>query len=467
VDANSLTFGTTASAVQQTAGRILVTTTTNVRDDTKLPGADFVGAITLNQSANDFQGAVSLQNSGANNIVIRDTDALDFGASKLGTGTLTINAVGITQSGAITQTGAGLVTITGNGGAISLANPGNNFVGDVTATSTSSISLADLNNLQVAAAGINAGTSLTLSTGAGVTQAGAITANTLIVTAGGTVNLNLLGGGNFGVNQITNLGAVNVAAGDFVLFDQGGGLNLTAGISAAGGVKVVTTGGMAVTGPVFVTAGAPLSAPNQDPGADPHALVLVANHNSTAGLVGGTNNFNVNGGSFNVNVGNNNAVIYVDTQSASTLGAYVPLDFSANTVYLGSAGNVLTLVNGNRGNLRLAIAGPLETNDQAGQLNIDDLFKKLLEMADPARGAGLVTVNKDRRRQLSAQMAAFKQSRSKGVISPFGFGPLQFLGYDFQDLMDAGYGTPAYDPTKVGNETPKSILDGLPLTNNR
>jgi hypothetical protein len=188
---------------------------------------------------------------------------------------------------------------------------------------------------------------------------------------------------------------------------------------------------------------------------------------TTALLVGGTNNFNVNGGSFNVNVGNNNAVIYVDTQSASTLGAYVPLDFSANTVYLGSAGNVLTLVNGNRGNLRLAIAGPLETNDQAGQLNIDDLFKKLLEMADPARGAGLVTVNKDRRRQLSAQMAAFKQSRSKGVISPFGFGPLQFLGYDFQDLMDAGYGTPAYDPTKVGNETPKSILDGLPLTNNR
>jgi hypothetical protein len=159
------------------------------------------------------------------------------------------------------------------------------------------------------------------------------------------------------------------------------------------------------------------------------------------------------------------AVIYVDTQSASTFGDFFPTNFSPNTVFAGANNNNLTLVNAGSTNRVLAIAGPLEVNDQAGQLNIDDLFKKLMEMADPASAGEVLTVNKDRRKQLNALMAAFKQSRGESVIDPDSFGPLQFLGYDFQDLMDAGYGTPAYDPSKVGNETPKSILDGLPLTN--
>jgi hypothetical protein len=167
-----------------------------------------------------------------------------------------------------------------------------------------------------------------------------------------------------------------------------------------------------------------------------------------AGTVGGPDNFNVQSGSFGATGGP--GVIYVDTQSASTLGNFVPLNFSPNTVFVGTNNNNLNFVNAGSTQWVLAIAGPLEVNDQAGQLNIDDLFKKLMEMADPARGAKQVTVDKGRR---------------KGVIDPFSFGPLQFLGYDFQDLMDAGYGTPAYDPSKVGNETPKSILDGLPLTN--
>ncbi len=457
VTANSLNLGTTAAAVQQAAGTLSVTTTTTVRDDTKAPGLDFVGVISLNQPGNDFQGAVNLQNSGANNVTISDKDGLDFGASTLGSGTFTVNAVGITQSGAIAQTaGAGLVTLTSNAGAVILAMA-NDFIGDVTATSGSSISLADINNLQVAVAGINTGTTLTLSTGGGITQLGAVIAPTLIVTAGGTVNLSLLAGNN-GVNQVVNLGAVTVNGGDFVLFDQGGGLNLGDNITVTGGAKVVTTGGM-TAGNFIVSANAVLS---QVPGNDPlsASVVLVANHNSPLGS-GGPNNFIASAG-FNIQA-SNLSVIYVDTQSASQLGSFTPLDFSPNTVYTGSANNALNLVNGGRGNSILAIAGRLEANDQAGQLNIDDLFKKLQEMADPSRGALAFNADRDKRKKLAAQIAAFNKQRNAGGSGVGRYGPFQFLGYDFEDLLGAGFGTPEFDPTKLDAETTKSILQGLPL----
>jgi len=374
------------------------------------------------------------------------------------------------------------------GGGIGVGPNGNDFGGALSATVTAAgedITLNDRNTLTLGnglipgglttptaagsvvdlTVGINAGASLIAEATAAIAQnpTGAITTHTLTVAAGGDVLLNQLVGG-FGINQITNLGAVSMAGAgsDFVLFDQGGGLNLTASIGSSGGVKIVTTGGMTVNGIVNVATGAPLSITGDDTPAG-YGMVLLANHNSVPGIVGGPNNFQVQTGSFSAT--GSLGVIYVDTQSASTLGNFVPLNFSPNTVFVGTTNNNLNFVNAGSTQWVLGIAGPLEVNDQAGQLNIDDLFKKLMEMADPARGAKQVTVDKGRRKQLNALMAAFKQSRSKGVIDPFSFGPLQFLGYDFQDLMEAGYGTPAYDPSKVGNETPKSILDGLPLTN--
>jgi hypothetical protein len=53
--------------------------------------------ITLTDTSNNFIGAVSLNNSGANNVAVTDANAIIFGTSLVGTGTLTVNAVGITQ----------------------------------------------------------------------------------------------------------------------------------------------------------------------------------------------------------------------------------------------------------------------------------------------------------------------------------------------------------------------------------
>src|SRR5581483_11619014 len=57
-------------------------------------------AITLSQS-NTFTGAVSLSNSGANNVQVTNSTALVLGASTIGSGTL-----GLTVGGSISETGA-------------------------------------------------------------------------------------------------------------------------------------------------------------------------------------------------------------------------------------------------------------------------------------------------------------------------------------------------------------------------
>jgi len=69
--------------------------------------------ITLTTATNDFTGAVSLNNSGANNVSVTDANAIVLGASAVGTGTLGVTAGGaITETGAITQAAAaGAVTL--------------------------------------------------------------------------------------------------------------------------------------------------------------------------------------------------------------------------------------------------------------------------------------------------------------------------------------------------------------------
>lgn len=54
--------------------------------------------IALGNPGNDFTGPVSLNNSGSGSVTVADTNAIVLGASSLGSGALTVNAVGITQS---------------------------------------------------------------------------------------------------------------------------------------------------------------------------------------------------------------------------------------------------------------------------------------------------------------------------------------------------------------------------------
>ncbi|MEJ2573160.1 MAG: hypothetical protein P8164_06150, partial [Gammaproteobacteria bacterium] len=94
-------------------------------------------AITLDNPNNDFGGAVSLINTGPNNILINDINNIIFGTSTIGSGTLTVNAIGITQVGPITQeAAAGTATFNSGAGAIVLTDPGNDFTGPVVLNTT-------------------------------------------------------------------------------------------------------------------------------------------------------------------------------------------------------------------------------------------------------------------------------------------------------------------------------------------
>ena len=122
------------------------------------------GAITLTNAANNFVGAVSLNNTGPNNVALTDANAIIVGASSVGSGTLAVKASGansITQTGPIVQAaGAGGASFTTGGAAITLANAGNDFTGPVSLTNTgaNNVSVRDANALDPCRAAPLAGT---------------------------------------------------------------------------------------------------------------------------------------------------------------------------------------------------------------------------------------------------------------------------------------------------------------------
>ncbi|RDH83866.1 MAG: hypothetical protein DIZ80_06950 [endosymbiont of Galathealinum brachiosum] len=117
-----------------------------------------VGVIALAEN-NQFAGPVSLNNSGNNNVSITDVDNIVFGNTSVGEGSLTVNAVGISQvSGtSLTQdsdTGladgtAGDVTLNAGAGSIDLSEAANDFSGFVLINNTglNNVTITDENKI--------------------------------------------------------------------------------------------------------------------------------------------------------------------------------------------------------------------------------------------------------------------------------------------------------------------------------
>ncbi|MFM7113714.1 MAG: beta strand repeat-containing protein, partial [Planctomycetota bacterium] len=218
---NNLVAKTTGAtgAVTQTAGTLAVGGSSTFQAAT---------TITLTQTTNDFTGAVSLQNFGANNVSITDINAIILGTSSVGTGTFTINAVGITQSGAITQaTGAGAASFTANAGVITLTQS-NDFTGAVTATGAAT-QITDTNALTVS---LTTTGSTVLSAGGNLVASGTVTGATsdLTTTTTGTGTTSF-GATTVGQNlSVTSVGAVS----------QTGALTVTGTASFAAGTSNIT-----------------------------------------------------------------------------------------------------------------------------------------------------------------------------------------------------------------------------------
>ena len=109
-------------------------------------------SIALESVSNDFVGAVTLKNTGANNVSINDANAIIIASSNVGSGTLNINAVGISQTGPIIQQAtAGAATFNAGAGPLTLLNSANDFTGTVSMNNSGSfaVQLGDANALQL------------------------------------------------------------------------------------------------------------------------------------------------------------------------------------------------------------------------------------------------------------------------------------------------------------------------------
>ncbi|APP75725.1 hypothetical protein BJD12_11260 [Xanthomonas vesicatoria ATCC 35937] len=245
------TLGLTSdtAAITQTAGLLDVTGATTA---TAAAGA---GAITLNGTNNDFQGALSLTGG---TVLVNDRNALSLGS--LGTSALTVASHGnldlgqgtiggsltassnggtIGQSGALTLTGA--ATLDAGSGAIALSNSDNDFQ-DALALTGTGISVRDRNALRIGALSAGAGGDVTLTAGGGLSlpaQAINIGSGNLSLTAEG----GLLGtSGALSANQIRLRG--------------GSGLNLAHDITAADSLTLTTNNAAITQTAGAVTAGA-------------------------------------------------------------------------------------------------------------------------------------------------------------------------------------------------------------------
>ena len=334
-------------------------------------------AITLTTGANNFSGAVSLNNSGANNVAVTDVNAIVLAASNVGSGTLGVTAVGITQTGAITQAAtAGAATFTGGAGVITLTQA-NDFTGPVSATNTgaNAIQITDSNTLQLGA--INTANNLRVNASGSVTQSGVVTANTLISTLTGVAPQLNLGTQN---NNITNIGAIT-APGGFALTNGNNPTTVTGAINTSGGngsVSISTgTGGYtqnnvditAGSGAITITVDAVAIAANTGANAlqTTGVLTLKPSSAATAMSLAGAAAFDLTAAEItNLAGGVTGAGSIVIGDAAASTGAMTigaAVNFGAKTVTL----NAGSFTDGNTVG-RTITAGPLNLNARSGAI---------------------------------------------------------------------------------------------------
>ena len=203
-------------------------------------------AITLTNAGNDFTGAVSLSNSGSNDVALTDANALDLGTVGVG------QNLTVTTGGALSDTGvitvAGTTTLDNSGGtdaAIQL-DSASTYTGNVTFTTDagSDVTITD-NSAFAIQSGLNVNNLSIIATGA-VTDLGDIDVDgTLTVSATGQT-IDLSGGGS---NDVT--GAVTLTGAAVTLADTTA--TSIAGITATGALTLTSGGAITQSGVLQVT----------------------------------------------------------------------------------------------------------------------------------------------------------------------------------------------------------------------
>ena len=269
----------------------------------------------LNHASNNFTGAVSVVSG--NNVSLRDTNALDLGASTV-SGTLTLQTGGdLTQSGDLAVTSTTSITA-GSGNNVTLDRSGNNFTGAVRVVSGNNVSLRDTNALIIGGAASTVSGDLIVQAGGDITDTSTLAVTGATSLTAGANNITLDGANNFG-------GAVSiVSANNVTLADSNALVFGTSNISGTLDVTT-TTGTITQTGAMTV-------------GGLANLLALGANNDIT--LTDAGNNFT------SVNVGMNVANNTVGARNVSLRDAGAMVFGRANRT-MRVTGNLSVQTGGN------------------------------------------------------------------------------------------------------------------------
>jgi hypothetical protein len=210
-------------------------------------------AITLTDAGNDFSGAVSLSNSGTNDVALTDTNTLDLGTVTVGQNLTLTTGGDLTDSGAITVEGLGTIVSTGQ----------NITLGDSTAANFGSIDFAGANvsikegsAMELAAS--EATGILNLEASGAITQSGAIDADsTVSFTAGanaitldnslndfsGVVSLSNSGTNDIGLRDVNDLELGTITTGQNLAVTASGAISDSGVITVAGATTLDNSGG--------------------------------------------------------------------------------------------------------------------------------------------------------------------------------------------------------------------------------
>ncbi|MCZ8257683.1 MAG: hypothetical protein O9327_18710, partial [Polaromonas sp.] len=325
-------------------------------------------AITLTNAGNDAASIVLQSRNAADTdrtaaaIGYTDANAVVIGGINAGSGSAATGSLALVAAGAVTQTGAviagGTTSITaGAANNVTLDNPANDFTGALSIVSGNTVSIKDVNALQLGAS--TATTSLTLAAGGAITQTGAITTPTLIAKtlSAGTANITLSNAGNQ-VNTV-DLRARNVAdtanANGAISYRDATGFDVAA-INTTGALSLQSNGNITQSGAV-----AAASLAMAGTGAGALNFGTQANSIATLNAITAAGGFALNNGNNGVTVAGalntTNSAVSIDTGTgAYTQNANIdviagsgPITITADTINIAA----------NAGNNALATSGAL------------------------------------------------------------------------------------------------------------
>ena len=213
-------------------------------------------AITLTNASNDFSGAVSLSNSGTNDVALTDANALDLGTVTVGQNLTVTTGGALTDSGAITV--GSLATIVSTGQAVTLGDSTTANFGSIDFAG-SAVSIKEGSSMEVTAS--EATGVLSLEAAGAITQTGAIDADLASSFTAGVNAITLTNTSNdfSGAVSLSNSGTNDVALADVNALDLGTvtvGQNLTvttggsltdSGAITVGSLATIVSTGQAVT----------------------------------------------------------------------------------------------------------------------------------------------------------------------------------------------------------------------------